>query len=207
MLKTGNLRSRIMAARMFMGVVAFTIALAGIAAAQQPSPPAQPPAAADSPPVGVGPNWRYEKRNGQGGELHQFFCVAPACGPRAAVSYMLYPRQSPATLEQFRDSHQSVVTKLQEQSPGTKVTLIEVKGDEGGKIPSMFVARRVTEYPNGTKDYRVSSSMYGEKYAATLISTSPDEKSASANHALFTIGVMLFANSGLPLAVGADPKK
>jgi hypothetical protein len=111
------------------------------------------------------------------------------------------------TLSQFRRDQNAILQQLQERAPpGTKITLLDITGDDGGKLPSMFLVRRFTEFPNGAKEYRVSSTLFGAKYSATLISTSQDEKAATANHSLFSVGVMLFVNSGSPLAIGASPR-
>jgi len=192
--------------RTIASVLALTVVLASPAQAQA-EPPVPAPSSADKPPVAVGADWRYEKRSPEGRDLHQFFCQQPACGPHSAVSYRIYAPHAAMTLEQFRQDQERILRMLQERAaPGTRITSLEITGDDGGKIPSMFVARRLTEFPNGAKEYRVSSTLYGAKYTASLISTSQDEKAATANHALFTVGVMLFVNSGVPLAIGANPR-
>jgi hypothetical protein len=103
------------------------------------------------------------------------------------------------TLEQFRREQDSITRMLQERAlPGTKITLLDVTGDDGAKLPSMFVVRRLTEFPNGAKEYRVSSTMLAARYAATLISTARDEETATRNHSVFAMGVLLFISTPRP---------
>src|SRR5262245_6828956 len=175
-----------MAIRIFMSVLAVAAVLVGNAAAQQA--PQQGPS--------VGPGWRYEKRGASGGpDLHVFHCQQPHCVPPSAVSYRLYAPNTTMTLEQFRREQEEIVRALEQRAaPGTRITVLEIKGDEGSGPPRMFVTRRVTEQPNGTREFRVSSTLLGVSHSATLISTSPDEKAATANHSMFVIAVMLFIN-------------
>jgi hypothetical protein len=194
---TGNRYSGL-AVRTLVSVLALSAALAGDVSAQQDQT-IQVPSSTETPPVAVGPGWRYEKRSAGGADLHQFFCQQPRCGPHSAVSFMIYPPRPPVTLEQFRRDQETTLAALRERAaPGTKITVLEIKGGDGSKLPSVFEVRRLTEFPNGTKSYRVSSTLFGEKYTATLISTSQDEEAAAANHALYAVAVMLF--------IGGSPK-
>jgi hypothetical protein len=181
---------------MFAGVLVVTAALAGAASAQQSaasSSPGQPPASADTPPVSVSPGWRYEKVPVEGGDLHRFLCQRPQCGPRSVVSYKIYPPSPPMRLEQFRQNQATTLAALRERAaPGTKITELSLKGDDTGKLPCVFEVRRLTEFPNGKKEYRVSSTLLSNKYSATLISTSEDEQAATANHSQFFLVLMLF---------------
>ena len=180
-------------------VLALAAVLVGNAAAQQApqqGPSVQAPSSPDAPPVAIGPGWRYEKRGAGGGpDLHVFHCQQPHCVPPSAVSYRLYAPNRTMTLEQFRREQEEIVRALEQRTaPGTRITVLEIKGDEGSGPPRMFVTRRLTEQPNGTREFRVSSTLLGVSHSATLISTSPDEKAATANHSMFVIAVMLFIN-------------
>jgi hypothetical protein len=186
--RTEDRRSRTTTVRTLANALVLTVALAGAASAQQ-----QQPASAGTPPVSVGPGWRYEKRSLERADLHQFWCQQPDCGPHSVVSYVIYAPSPPMRLEQYRQSQASTLTALRERAaPGTKITELGLKGDDTGKLPSMFEVRRLTELPDGKKEYRVSSTLLGTKYSATLISTSEDEQAATANHALFAVAVMMF---------------
>ena len=59
----------------------------------------------------------------------------------------------------------------------------------------MFMVRRGTEYPNGLKEFRVSSVLLGVNRSASLICTASDEQVATANHSIFALAVMLFINA------------
>jgi hypothetical protein len=57
-----------------------------------------------------------------------------------------------------------------------------------------FQVERLTEFPNGAKEYRFSSVALSKTNSATLISTSQDEKSARNNYGAFFVPLFLFAN-------------
>jgi len=99
------------------------------------------------------------------------------------------------TLERFRREQEEILRALEQRAaPGTRIKILEIKGDEGSGPRRMFVVRRLTEHPNGTKEFRVSSTLLGVNHLATLISTSQDEQAAIANHSVFALAVMLFIN-------------
>jgi hypothetical protein len=180
--------------------------LTGVASAQQQQPPAQSPPAAGSPatplpPIGVN-GWRFEKR----GDFFQFFCNHPRCGPHAAVSYRLYAPDFTMSYAKFRQNQDEILPAIRQRAaPGTTISVLEIKGDEGSGPPRIFTIRRLSEFANGTKEYRVSTTLLGRTYAASLISTSDDETAASANSGVFIMGLMLFINMEKPQTMTLDP--
>src|SRR5262245_55703084 len=184
-----------MGARTFISVLAFAAVLVGNAAAQQ-KPSAQARSSADEPPVAIGPDWRYVKRSADvGSDIHVFHCQQSQCAPPSVVSYRLYAPNNTITLEQFRREQEETVKALEQRAgPGARITILDIKGDAGRRLPRMFVGRRLTEQPNGTREFTVRSTLLGASHSATLISTSRDEKAADANHAMFVMAVMLFIN-------------
>src|SRR6266699_4985955 len=105
-------------------VYAFTLAavLIGNASAQQRPPTA--PSSTDLPPVGVGPDWRYEKRDG---DIHTFFCQSPRCAPTSTVSYRLFAPDNTMTLERFRREQETIRKALEERAiPGTHIKILEI---------------------------------------------------------------------------------
>jgi hypothetical protein len=170
-----------------LGVPVLGAALtSGAASAQQQQPAA-------TPPVAVSPGWRYEKVPAEGADIHRFVCERPQCGPQSVVSYRIYSPSAAMRLEEYRQREDTVLAMMRERAaPGTKITVLDLKGDDTGKLPSFFEVRRLTEFPNGRKEYRVSSVLQSNKYSATLISSSDEEQAATANHANFTLPLMLF---------------
>jgi hypothetical protein len=81
---------------------------------------------------------------------------------------------------------------LEQRSPGQRITILGVEGDSGTAVPRMFKARRKTVAANGASEYVVSSMLFGSKAAASLISSSRDEKASNDNYALFGVALMLF---------------
>src|SRR5437879_2705622 len=107
----------------FILAVALLAGLAGQAAAQdtRPQPPDSPaatpgqrPSDGETPPVAVGPGWKYEKR---AADVHMFLCEQPRCTPQSRVSYRLYAQNNAMNLEQFRRGQETVVKALQERAP------------------------------------------------------------------------------------------
>ena len=76
--------------------------------------------------------------------------------------------------------------------PGQQITILGVEGDSGTAVPRMFKARRKTVAADGSSEYVVSGMAFGSKAAASVISSSRDEKASNANYALFGVAVMLF---------------
>jgi uncharacterized protein YndB with AHSA1/START domain len=152
--------------------------------------PGQAPA--DAPPVAVGPDWQYERR---GEDVHMFHCRQGRCVPPSRVSYRLYAPNNAMTVEQFRREQETVVKALEQRGPpGTRITILDITGDEGTGPRRMFTSRRRIDHADGAKEYVSSSLLLGERYSASLISSSLDEAASRANHAIFVVGVMLFIN-------------
>jgi hypothetical protein len=195
--QTGDRRIRRTAAWLFASSLALTV-LASNASAQQPGTPAQPPAAAPSPaekpPVAID-GWLYEKRVIEGAIFHQFFCRKLGCGRHPAVSYRIYPPSPPMTMEKFRENQTTILAGLRKQAaPGTQITQLDITGEGSGRIPQWFAVRRLTASPNSPRSYRVSSTLLGRAYSATLISTSQDEQAAIDNHKAFFDALQIFIN-------------
>ena len=139
------------------------------------------------PPFSVG-GFRYELR---ANDVHMFLCEQPACGAQSRVSYRFYPPGNTMTLEQFREEQTQVVKMLEQRTPGQKISILGIDGDSGTKVPRLFKARRLMVKPDGTKEYQVSGYLFGDRGAASLISSAATEKASSVNYAQFAIGVML----------------
>jgi hypothetical protein len=161
--------------------------VAGIGSAAAQSP-AAPPAATQRPPVSVG-GWRYERGDG---DLHVFYCNQPGCGGAGSkVSYKLYGPNTSMTLEEFRAGQGQIVKALEQRTPGLKITVLAIEGDQGTAVPRIFKARRLAARPDGSKEYQVSGWLFGERGTASLISTARDEKDSNSNYAQYAIAVML----------------
>jgi hypothetical protein len=143
-------------------------------------------AAAAGPPVAIS-GWRYEK--GQS-DLHLYHCEQPKCGTNSKVSYRIYAPGNPTTLEQYRTSQRQLATALEQRKPGLKVTLLGVEGDKASGLPRLYKARRQMTAANGQNEFVVSGLMFGSRASASLISSSQEEKSSSANYALFQLSMM-----------------
>ncbi|MEA2912172.1 MAG: hypothetical protein QOJ15_4253 [Bradyrhizobium sp.] len=146
------------------------------------------PTGKDKPPVAVS-GWRYDAAPN---DVHMFVCEQASCIPGSKVSYRFYAAGNPMTLETFRSSQQQVATALEQRSPGQRITILGVEGDSGTAVPRMYKARRKTVAADGTSEYVVSAMLFGSKAAASLISSSRDEKTSNANYALFGVALMLF---------------
>ncbi|EJN13478.1 hypothetical protein PMI42_03174 [Bradyrhizobium sp. YR681] len=139
------------------------------------------------PPFSVG-GFRYELRPN---DVHMFVCEQPGCGAQSRVSYRFYPPGNTMTLEQFREEQAQIVKMLEQRTPGQKISILGIDGDSGTKVPRLFKARRLMVKPDGTREYQVSGYLFGDRGAASLISSSASEKASSDNYAKFAIGVMV----------------
>jgi hypothetical protein len=168
--------------------VAFALFLvsmgAGGVSAQSPS---AAPALSVGPPVTVS-GWRYQR---SGSDAHIFRCEQSSCGLGSKVSYRLYAPGSAMTMDQFRGEQEKIVKALEQRTPGEQITIVGVDGDKGSAVPRMFQARRLKVTADGAREYQVSGMLFGQRANASLISSSPTEKSGNANYAQFAAGVML----------------
>jgi hypothetical protein len=146
------------------------------------------PTGKDRPPVSVS-GWRYEQAPN---DVHMFLCEQASCIPGSKVSYRFYAAGDPMTLEAFRQGQEQIAKALEQRSPGQRITILAVEGDSGTAVPRMFKARRKTVAADGTSEYVVSGMVFGSKAAASVISSSRDEKGSNANYALFGVAMMLF---------------
>jgi hypothetical protein len=179
-----------MALRICIGALAL-VAVLVVQALAQPNPSAPAPAPAAAPPVSFGADWVYEMRPP---DIHSFQCVQPRCTPPAVISYRIYPPDVTMTLRQFRDEQAHLIKMLQDRGPpGTRIRLLDVS-DKGSGPLRIYVARRLTEFPNGAREFRVSGMVLGKTRSATTISTSSDEKVSIDNHGTLAAGVMAFFN-------------
>jgi hypothetical protein len=149
------------------------------------------PTGKDRPPVAVS-GWRYEQAPN---DVHIFLCEQASCTPGSKVSYRFYATGNPMTLETFRSSQQQIAKALEQRSPGQRITILAVEGDSGTAVPRMFKARRKTVAADGSSEYVVSGMAFGSKAAASVISSSRDEKASNDNYALFGVAVMLFVTT------------
>lgn len=140
----------------------------------------------------VGPDWRYEKLPN---DIYMFHCQSPRCVPPSRVSYRLYAPNNAMTLAQFRQDQETVVKALQQRAPpGTRIEILETKGDEGSGPRRMFVSTRQISHPDGKTEFASSSTLLGTRYAASLISSSLDKKADESNRAIFALALMLLIN-------------
>jgi hypothetical protein len=146
------------------------------------------PTGKDRPPVAVS-GWRYEQAPN---DVHMLLCEQASCIPGSKVSYRFYAAGDPMNLEAFRKAQEQVAKALKQRSPGKRISILAVEGDSGTAVPRMFKARRKTVAADGSSEYVVSGMAFGSKAAASVISSSRDEKASNANYALFGVAVMLF---------------
>jgi hypothetical protein len=146
------------------------------------------PTGTDRPPVAVS-GWRYDAAPN---DVHMFLCEQASCNPGSKVSYRFYAPNNPMTLEKFRGDQEQIVKALEQRTPGQRITILGIDGDKGTAVPRMFKARRQTVAANGTSEYVVSGMLFGAKAAASVISSSREEKASNDNFALFAVAVMLF---------------
>ena len=139
------------------------------------------------PPFSVG-GFRYELRPN---DVHMFVCEQPACGAQSRVSYRFYAPGNTMTLGQFRDEQAQIVKVLGQRTPGQTISILGIDGDSGIAVPRMFKARRLMVKPDGTKEYQVSGYLFGDRGAASVISSAATEKASADNYAQFLIGLAL----------------
>jgi hypothetical protein len=58
----------------------------------------------------------------------------------------------------------------------------------------MFKSKRLITGVDGSKEYAVSALIVGSRAAASLISSSRDEKASETNHNLYALAIMMFVN-------------
>jgi hypothetical protein len=146
------------------------------------------PTGKDKPPVAVS-GWRYDAAPN---DVYMFICEQHSCILGSKVSYRFYAAGDPMTLEGFRKAQEQVAKALEQRTPGNRITVLGVEGDSGTAVPRMFKARRKTVAADGSSEYVVSGMVFGSKAAASVISSSRDEKTSNANYALFGVAMMLF---------------
>lgn len=170
-------------------VLASLTAAAGVAETIQIGPPG---GTSDGPPVAIGPGWRYERRPP---DVHMFLCEQDGCHRSSRVSYRVYAPDNSITLARFRSEQETVVKALQQRAPpGTRIEILGIEGDETTTLPRMYRSRRLITAADGSKEYTVSGLLLGARHAASLISSSRDEKASVTNYSLFGIAVMLLVN-------------
>jgi hypothetical protein len=132
--------------------------------------------------------WRYQR---SGSDAHNFQCEQPSCGFGSKVSYRLYAPGNAMTMEQFSGEQDKIVKALEQRTPGEKITIVGVDGDQGSAVPRKFQARRLKVAADGVREYQVSGMLFGARANASLISSSRNETTGNANYAQFAAGVML----------------
>jgi hypothetical protein len=146
------------------------VAVAGTGEVAAQSVPAAPVLSV-GPPVSVS-GWRYQRSGSD-------------------VSYRLFAPGNSMTMEQFRGEQDKIVKALEERTPGEKITIVGVDGDQGSAVPRKFQARRLKVAADGVREYQVSGMLFGARANASLISSSRNETTGNANYAQFAAGVML----------------
>jgi hypothetical protein len=171
-----------------LAAVAVTIAAGGaVQLARAQAPQAEPPKA-EGPPVAIG-GWRYSKG---ANDVHLFDCEVAACVPGSRVSYRFYAAGTIMPLSQYRSEQEMVVKALQQRAaPGTKITIVEIEGDDVDTLPRMYKSRRLTIHPDGSQEHVHSGLLMGEKASVSLISSSRDEKAATGSFSLYALALML----------------
>jgi hypothetical protein len=105
-------------------------------------------------------------------------------------------------LSQFRSEQEMIVKALQQRAaPGTKITIVAVEGDEADSLPRMYKSRRLMVHPDGSPEHVHSGLIWGKQASVSLISSSRDEKAATASYAQYALGLMLL------IQVDRDQKK
>jgi hypothetical protein len=131
--------------------------------------------------------WRHIKGPN---DLHVYVCDRPGCGPRAKVSFLLYPGLAiaPGQLHRQRDM---VAELLQE--PAVPCTYVD-------RILRLGAAMRmhcVTTAPDGAKSYDTIDIINGSDFSASLISSSEDATASEANFRPFDAALKAAMNSDL----------
>ncbi|MDN5002206.1 hypothetical protein ACFQZO_15065 [Bradyrhizobium sp. GCM10027634] len=80
---------------------------------------------------------------------------------------------------------------LEQRNPGQTISILGIDGDSGTAVPRIFKARRLMVKSDGIKEYQVSGYMFGDRGAASLISSAATEKASSDNFAQFLIGLAM----------------
>jgi hypothetical protein len=177
------IRRSVLSAFLRVALAAVTIAAGGSvqpAGAQAPN--------AEGPPMGVG-GWRYEKG---ANDVHLFHCEMAACVPGSRVSYRFYPVGTTIPFAQYRSEQEMVAKALQQRAtPGTKITVVAIEGEDVETLPRMYKTRRLTVLPDGSQEHVHSGILMGEHGAVSLISSSRDEKAVGANYTQYGIGLLL----------------
>lgn len=150
------------------------------------------PARAQESKAGAAPaamfGWRYEKA---ANDVHFLHCEMAYCVPGSKVSYRFYPAGTTMPFAQYRSEQELVVKALQERAPpGTKITIVAIESDDIATLPRMYRTQRLTIHPDGSQEHVHSGILMDEQASVSLISSSSDEKAATANYARYAQGLM-----------------
>jgi hypothetical protein len=144
----------------------------------------------EKPPFAVG-GFRYMLMPSK---MHMNICEAAMCTPGSRVSYILLSPGPAPSFEQFKAQRKVVAEALRKARAAQGVTI-----DFGSpqrskdKLFTVFKVRRVETYPDGRKLFFWNQQIFSERISADIISSSPNEKAAETNLALFTLPMMMTA--------------
>jgi hypothetical protein len=95
-------------------------------------------------------------------------------------------------LAQYRSEQEMVVKALQQRAtPGTKITIVAIEGEDVTTLPRTYKTQRLTVAADGAQEHVHSGLLMGEKASVSLISSSRDEKAVGASYTQYGIGLLL----------------
>ena len=173
-------------------ICAFTTA--GAHAQQRSEAPG--PEAKSGPPVTIS-GFRYQHLPPK---IHMNVCEAATCTLGSKVSYLFMAPSPQPTFEQYQAERTTIAEALRRRSAAGSTITFDPPQQTKDKLFTIFKARRVDAFPDGSKLFVWSQRVYSARMAFEIISSSPDEKAAEGNLALFTMPIMLLSQmqSGPP---------
>jgi hypothetical protein len=187
----GSLKSRREAnvlGRVLRGALLLCALTAATAHAQKRSE-APGPEGKSGPPVAVS-GFRYQHMPPR---IHMNVCESATCTLGSKVSYLFMAPSPRPTFEQYQAERTKIADALRLRvAPGATITF-DPPQQTKDKVFTIFKARRVDAFPNGSKLFVWSQRVYGARMAFEIISSSPDEKAAEGNLALFTVPMMVLS--------------
>lgn len=139
------------------------------------------------PPVTIG---GFEYRFIPKGQIHMNLCRADSCGPGSKVSYVLYAPVENPDFDSFKRSQDRTVAALQARArEGTTITL-EAPEQSRDELMTVFSIFREMRPESGKVLVTKSSAFFLKTITISVISSSTDKKTADANSALFTLGLI-----------------
>jgi hypothetical protein len=127
-------------------------------------------------------------------------CESATCTPGSKVSYVFFAPTPEPSFEQYQATRAMIADELKRRAaPGTTITF-DPPQQTKDKIFTIFKTRRVEAFADGSKLFVLNQQVYSARMTVDMISSSPDEKAAEGNLALFTVPIMLLSQmqSGPP---------